>query len=186
MKAKVNKVALHIVTEPLLEVSADVLVTVTDPNLSLSPLIEKRISSEIQTLLAHIGWMPIGDAVITPSGGLKTVRHIIHGVAPRYTDDNVRAKLGMLVWRCLEICEEHGLNSIVFPPLSTGTLGFPLESCAYIMFDQIIDFTFEKPKSLKKIIISADSPPTAREIFEAELMRQLEDLRQSGEGQVSV
>jgi hypothetical protein len=54
------------------------------------------------------------------------------------------------------------------------------------MIQQIIDFTFEKLKHLRTVIVCVDDTPNALRIFEEEFAHQLEDLKATGEGQVLV
>ena len=63
---------------------------------------------------------------------------------------------------------------------ATGAVGgYPVENCARIMMQQIVDYTFEPLKTLREIIICVDSE-TALEPFEREFQRQLEDLTDTG------
>lgn len=186
MKAKVNKVTIQLTQEATLKTVATCLVTVTDTNLTVDAELTTLGGIEIGSQAHQIGYAPVGDAVITGAGRLPNVTHIIHAVAPRWTEDNARAKLAQLTWRCLELAEEYQLKSIAIPPISTGTFGYPIEACARVMIEEIIDFTFEKPRFLKTIILSTPIPANAYDVFTEELRRQLEDLTRNGEGQVSV
>lgn len=54
--------------------------------------------------------------------------------------------------RCLEKAEETGLNSIIFPALGTGTLGYPPCLVAKTMFDAVYEFgKTRNPKHLQKV-----------------------------------
>jgi len=186
MKAKVNRVTIHITQEATLKVAAACLVTITDTSLTVDGELAALGGTELTLQAQQIGYAPVGDAAITGAGRLTSVDHIIHAVAPRWTEDNARAKLAQVTWRCLELAEEYQLKSIVMPPISIGTFGYPIEACARVMLEEIIDFTFEKPRFLKTIILSTPIPPNAHDVFLEELRRQLEDLTRSGEGQVNV
>lgn len=186
MKAKVNKVTIQLTLEDALTFSAACVVTITDPNLTLSPEIAAQVGPEVAHQTHQIGYVPVGDATITPAGNLTNTHRLIHAVAPRWTDDNARAKLAQVTWRCLELAEEYQAKSIAIPPVSTGTLGYPIEACARVMIEEVIDFTFEKPRFLKTIVLCAHTPQNAHEIFAEELRRQIEALDRSGEGHVSV
>jgi O-acetyl-ADP-ribose deacetylase len=186
MKAKVNKITIQVIQENILNLPVAAIVTVTDPNLRVDPALARRAGPIVQAQTQALRWSDVGTAVITDAGTLKNVTKIIHAVGPRWSDEGARAKLGLVTWQCLSLAEEHGLKSIALPAISTGTLGYPLENCAKTMLQQIVDFTFEKLKHLKSIILCLDDTPNALSIFEAEFTRQLEELRAAGEGQVLV
>lgn len=183
MKAKVNKVTIQVTQGDILNTPVASIVTVTDPNLTVDATLLAKAGSNVQSQTQQIAWADVGSAVITTAGNLKHVDHIIHAVGPRWSDDSARAKLALVTWQCLLLAEDNALKSIALPAISTGALGYPLEGCAKVMIEQIIDFTFEKLKSLRTIILCVDSL-NALKIFEAELTRQLEDLKETGEGQV--
>lgn len=186
MKAKVNKVAIQITQETVLKTAAACIVTVTDTNLTVDAELATLAGAELIQQAQQIGYAPVGDVAITDAGHLATAQHIIHAVAPRWTEDNARAKLAQVTWRCLELAEEYQLKSIVMPPISIGTFGYPIEACARVMLEEIIDFTFENPRFLKTIILSTPVPSNAYDVFLEELRRQLDDLTRNGEGHVTV
>lgn len=185
MKVKVNKIAIEITDKPLHAMNVDCITTVTDPNLSLETKLAQYTGNQVVDQLQIIGWADIGEAVMTDSGNLDQLQKIVHIVGPRWGEESARGKLALSTWNALNLAEEQQLKSIAIPPISVGALGFPLEATAKIMLEEIIDFTFEKPKHLKKIVICANEFPFAVEIFSSELQRQLENLRESGEGTVN-
>lgn len=184
MKAKVNRVTISLVQDNLLSLAADALVNSTDPNLSLSPALATKAGSEVLQACKTIGWCDVGEAVITSAGNLSAQK-IIHAVGPRWGEGSERGKLANVTLRCLQLAEEAHLKSIVLPAISIGSLGYPVENCARTMLSQIIDFTFENPRFLKIIILCLDEL-SAMKIFQDEFHRQLEELRETGEGGVAV
>jgi O-acetyl-ADP-ribose deacetylase len=184
MKAKVNKVQIHIVRGDVLSQSVGAVVHVTDPNLSLSPALAKRSGPAVEAACREIGWCKVGSAVITTAGDLP-LEKMIHAVAARWGEGSERAKLANVTLKCLQLAEAHQIKSLAFPAISTGTLGYPLEACARVMLEEIIDFTFEDLRYLRSIVLCLETD-LAREIFESELTRQLQDVRTSGEGEVKV
>ena len=85
-----------------------------------------------------IGHCPTGDAVITPSFGLKAA-YIIHAVGPvwsgRNKDDLVAPltdqelkqvdELASAYRAVIRVCNENKLRSVTIPGISTGIYGFP-------------------------------------------------------------
>lgn len=178
MKAKVNKVNIRIVQENLLALPVSAIVRVTDPNLSLNPELVIRAGSSVVEACQDIGWCAVGSAAITTAGQLQFEK-IIHAVAPRWGEGSERAMLAKLTLKCLWLAEEHQIKSLAFPPVSTGALGYPLESCARIMLKEIIDFTFEDLRHLRTIVLCLEDV-LAYEVFNAEFVRVLRTLQEQG------
>ncbi len=185
MKAKVNKVTLQLTQGDLLALSTAAIVMVTDPNINVSEKLAAKAGTLVQEQAAQIGWSDVGTAVITDAGQLLGVEKIIHAVAPRWGEGSERGKLANTTWACLALAEENALKSLALPAISTGTFGYPLENCATTMLAKIIDYTFEDLKNLRTIILCLEDD-AAYEIFRLELLRQLQDLKETGEGQIHV
>ena len=98
-----------------------------------------------------IGHCPTGDAVITPSFGLKAT-HIIHAVGPVWSgrkDDDLVAplneselkqvdELASAYRAVIRVCKESKLRSVTIPGISTGIYGF-LGSVAAVVAKQICE-----------------------------------------------
>lgn len=184
MKAKVNKVTIQIVQADILSLAVNGIVITTDPNLSLSPAFAARVGIDVQRECREIGWVDIGSAAITGAGSLPFEK-VIHAVGPRWGEGSERGKLANVTLHTLQLAENNQLKSIAIPAISTGALGYPLENCAKTMLTQIVDFTFEDLKYLRTIVLCLDTP-LAFEIFKAEFNRQLQELKESGDGKVKV
>ena len=184
MKAKVNKVTIQIVQDDILAQPVSGLVNSTDPNLLVNSALSAKAGPSLQQACNAIGWCEVGSAVVTDAGDLK-MEKVIHAVGPRWGEGSERGKLANVTLQCLRLAEQHHLKSLAIPAISTGTLGYPVENCAKTMLSQIIDFTFDAPRYLRAIIVCLDSP-LAYQIFKAEFTTQLEDLKETGEGEVTV
>jgi O-acetyl-ADP-ribose deacetylase (regulator of RNase III) len=98
-----------------------------------------------------IGHCPTGDAVITPSFGLKAA-HIIHAVGPRWSGRKGRDLVAPLTGSELKqvdelasayraiirVCKENKLHSVSIPGISTGIFNFP-ESVAAVVAKHICE-----------------------------------------------
>lgn len=184
MKAQVNKVTIQITQDDLLSLPVSVLVNATDPNLSLPRNLVALAGPNVERECARIGWCEVGSVVVT-GGGTSPFVHIIHAVGPRWGEGSERGKLANVTWECLRLAENKQSKSIGIPAISTGAFGYPMENCAATMLAQIIDFTFENLKFLRKVMICLDTP-LAFEIFQREFAQQLEELKNAGEGKVKV
>ena len=85
-----------------------------------------------------IGHCPTGDAVITPSFGLKA-SHIIHAVGPIWAgrkgnklvaplnDQELKQvdELASAYRAAIRVCQENNIRSVTIPSIGTGVYGFP-------------------------------------------------------------
>jgi O-acetyl-ADP-ribose deacetylase (regulator of RNase III) len=184
MKIKVNKVTIQLVQDDILSLAVSGIVNSTDPNLHLNPALLLRAGHKLQEAVNAIHWCDIGDAVITNAGDLP-FQKIIHAVGPRWGEGSERGKLANATLACLRLAEEYRLRSLALPAISAGVLGYPLENCARTIITQIIDYTFENPRFLKLVVICLDNL-TAMTVFQNELRLQAEQLKNAGEGEVTV
>lgn len=184
MKIKVNKVTIQILQDDIWSLEVDGVVNSTDPNLSIPPRLFLKVGHELQNTLRSINWCDVGDAVITNAGNLP-FQKIIHAVGPKWGEGSERGKLANTTLACLRLAEQARLKKLAVPAISAGVLGYPLENCARTIITQIIDYTFENPRYIKTIVICLDNP-TALSVFQNELKLQIEQLKNAGEGEVSV
>lgn len=174
MKAKINKVTIQTLQADLWSLPVAAVVHATDTDLSVPADLLHRIGSTVARELEYIGYCPVGEAIITGGGNLLFEK-IIHTVGPRWGEGSERGKLAGAVFECLRLAEVNGLKSLALPAISTGSQGYPLENCATTMLTQIIDYTFEDLRSLRRIVLCLESD-IAQEIFEREFARQLAEL----------
>ncbi len=184
MKAKVNKVTIKIAHDDLLTVPVAGIVNSTDPNLHIPSDMATKAGPSLEQACSVIGWCDVGSAVITDAGAMQ-VEKIIHAVGPRWGEGSERGKLANVTLECLRLADKNRLKSLAIPAISTGILGYPVENCAKTMLQQIIDFTFDDPRHLRTIIICLNNAD-AYQIFLQEFQAQLEDLKEAGEGEVTV
>ncbi len=184
MKAKINKVTIHIVQDDILKQDVMGIVHTTDPNLTVNSELAEKAGPSVQYACTQLGWCEVGSAVATDAGNLQQEK-IIHVVGPRWGEGSERGKLANATWDTLRVAESNRLKSIAIPAISTGALGYPVENCAKTVLSEIIDFTFENLKYLRTIIVCLNSK-LAFEAFEYEFKRQIQALKDTGEGKVRV
>lgn len=185
MKARVNKVTIQLQPIDILDVSAAALVHETNTDLTLNPRLLSRAGMDLQRAVNEIGFCEVGSAVITPAGNMTSVQKIIHAVGPRWGEGSERGKLASAVFACLRLAEMHRLKSIAFPALSVGAAGYPLENCAATMLGEIIDYTFEDPRTLRAVYLCLPDA-IAFDVFRHEFEAQIQGLAAAGEGHVQV
>lgn len=93
----------------------------------------KKLLEECEAIVAKIGSLPTGGAVIT-RGGKLAAKHVIHAVGPRYRDGKhgEPAKLESAYRESMARARETGLKVVSFPSISTGIYGYPVADAAPI------------------------------------------------------
>ena len=80
-----------------------------------------------------------GEAVITGGHELPN-SNVIHTLGPVYGQDEPSDELLASCYsEALRLAEEHGLDSVAFPALSTGAFGYPMEAAAEVALQTIIN-----------------------------------------------
>ncbi len=96
---------------------------------------------------------PTGQAKITEAYNLPN-KYILHTVGPIISGKLTRKDCDLLAscYRsCLELAEQHNLDSIAFCCISTGEFRFPNKEAAEIAIKTVQDFISEKQSKVKVI-----------------------------------
>jgi O-acetyl-ADP-ribose deacetylase len=103
--------------------------------------IHRAAGPELAAACEKIYRCPTGEARITPGFRLKA-RHVIHAVGPGWNGgkSNEGALLAGAYRHSLELARDHGVKSIAFPAISTGTYGFPLDRATKIAVAAVAQF----------------------------------------------
>jgi O-acetyl-ADP-ribose deacetylase (regulator of RNase III) len=98
------------------------------------------ILAECRQIVSKIGSLPAGKAVIT-TGGRLAARHVIHTVGPVYRggDDGEAEKLASCHRECIRLADEHAIESLSFPAISTGAFGYPVSEAASIAIASTVE-----------------------------------------------
>lgn len=97
------------------------------------------ILAECRHIVNRIGRLPAGNAVIT-SGGHLQVKYVIHTVGPIYRGGNrdEAETLASCHRESIRLADQHGLDSLAFPAISTGAFGYPVSEAAPIAVSSAI------------------------------------------------
>lgn len=114
----------------------------------------------------------VGGAVITGPGEMPPpTRALIHAASMGFTDRMqvyaTEETVTRSTTRSLQLCDEHGLRSIVFPALGTGVGGLDVETCATAMAKALSDY-FERDTGIQHVRFVVTNDERAR-IFREEL-----------------
>lgn len=115
--------------------------------------IHRAAGSQLLEECRTFGGCPTGEAKITKGYNLPA-KWVIHTVGPVWGGGG-RGEDEMLA-RCyrnsLELAEEHGVQTLAFPSISTGAYGFPVERASKIAIMEINDF-LERNSTIEKVVL---------------------------------
>ncbi|MCK4352571.1 macro domain-containing protein [candidate division WOR-3 bacterium] len=158
---------IKLIQGDITELDVDAIVNAANSHLQLgggvAGAILRKGGQSIQDECDKIGFAPVGEAVITTGGHLKA-KYIIHAVGPRMGEGNEDNKLLNATLNSLKIAQEHKLESIAFPAISTGIFGYPLDKCAKIMLKTTKEFLAKN--NIPKEVIFCLYDDTAYQVFD--------------------
>ena len=95
------------------------------------------IMRELDVIRARDGGCPTGSAVAT-GAGLLAAKVLFHAVGPVYRDGrHGEPELLASCYRaCLGLAEEHAIETITCPSISTGAYGYPIRDAAQIALQE--------------------------------------------------
>jgi O-acetyl-ADP-ribose deacetylase (regulator of RNase III) len=98
------------------------------------------ILADCRRIVAKIGTLPAGKAVIT-TGGRLAAEHVVHTVGPIYRGGKQREAetLASCYRESIRVADDHAIHSLAFPSISTGAYGYPIHEAAAIAIKAVID-----------------------------------------------
>ncbi len=98
------------------------------------------ILADCRRIVAKIGTLPAGKAVIT-TGGRLSARYVVHTVGPIYRGGKQREAetLASCYREAIRVADDHGIRSLAFPAISTGAYGYPIDEAAVVAIKAVID-----------------------------------------------
>jgi O-acetyl-ADP-ribose deacetylase (regulator of RNase III) len=138
-----NKTKLRLVRGDITERNVDAIVNAANSYLNhgggVAAAIVKKGGRIIQEESNKIGYLPVGNAVMTTAGKLAC-KAVIHVVGPRNGEVKENEKLSIAINNVLKLGQQNGFKSISIPAISTGIFGFPKDKCAKILVAESIKF----------------------------------------------
>ena len=109
------------------------------------------ILAECRQIVAKIGRLPAGKAVITTGGNLQA-KYVIHTVGPIYRggDHGEAEELASCHRESIRLADQHGITSLSFPAISTGAFGYPVSEAPPIAISATIE-TLALTKHVNKV-----------------------------------
>ena len=115
--------------------------------------------------LAYGGCNP-GEARLTPGFSLKA-KWVIQAVGPvwAYGHQNEAETLASAYRSSLALCQEHGIDSVAFPLISTGSYGYPMKKACEIALSTITAWLLNHPfpKTVTVMAYAADAEALLKE-----------------------
>ena len=125
---------------------------------------------EIEEEAVQKGPVPVGEAVVTGAGKLKT-RYVIHAAVMGQDLKTDAEKIRQSTRSSLIRGDELGIKSIAFPALGTGVGGFPLNECASIMINEVCQYSAGETRLGRVVFVLYGEP--AYQAFKREMETQL-------------
>ena len=98
------------------------------------------ILEECKRIMAKIGRLPAGKAVLT-TGGRLPAKYVIHTVGPIYREgiNKEAATLASCYRESIRLADDHAIRSLAFPSISTGAYGYPIQEAAEIAVQAVAE-----------------------------------------------
>lgn len=155
----------NIIRNDIVKMQVDAIVNAANPELKQGGGVCGRIfeaagAEQMQVACDTIAFCPTGRAVITPAFQLPA-KFVIHTVGPvwRGGGQGEEALLRSAYRSSLELASKHGLKSIAFPLISSGSFRYPYEQAFAVALDEISRFLFES--DMQVTLVMFDQTATA-------------------------
>jgi O-acetyl-ADP-ribose deacetylase (regulator of RNase III) len=98
------------------------------------------ILKECEHIVAEIGRLPAGRAVIT-TGGRLPAKHVIHTVGPIYGNGRrgEAETLASCYRESIRVANDHAVTSLAFPSISTGAYCYPVPEAARVAVATVVE-----------------------------------------------
>ena len=163
---------LQIIRNDITKVRADVIVNTANPEAAVGAGVDSAIykAAGYDRLLSErkkIGRMKPGEAKETPAFDLPA-KYIIHTVGPAWLggDMGEADTVAKCYRNSLELALKLGCESIAFPLISTGTLGFPKDLALRTAISEITDFLLRSDMNVFLVVYNKEAFELSGKLFE--------------------
>ena len=112
-----------------------------------------EIMRELGAIRATVGGCPTGSAVVTGAGDLPA-KYVFHAVGPIYHGGGhgEAQDLASCYTTCLRLADEHNVERISFPSISTGVYGYPVSDAARVALRAVVDYLRRYQSTVREVI----------------------------------
>ena len=172
VQAKVGSTTLELVEGDITRQQVDAIVNAANDRLAGGGGVDGAIHAaggpDIMAECREIGGCPTGQAVVTTAGRLAA-KKVIHTVGPIYRDGahGEAEQLASAYRSSLRLADEHGLETVAVPSLSTGAYGYPMEQAARVALRTALDFLGTRPrvKLIRFVLFGAEAFDAYRRVL---------------------
>jgi O-acetyl-ADP-ribose deacetylase (regulator of RNase III) len=109
------------------------------------------ILAECKRIVAKIGRLPAGKAVMT-TGGRLAAKHVVHTVGPIWSGGKrAEAKTLASAYReSIRVADENSVATMAFPSISTGAFRYPVDEAAKVAVKSVAE-ALQKTSFVKEI-----------------------------------
>jgi len=112
--------------------------------------IRRKGGDSIQKECDKIGSIPLGEAVVTGAGKLKA-KFVIHAAGMHLGRSVCEESLREATKNSLLRADEKGVKTVALPAIGTGVGGFPLNRCAQVMIDIVVEYLKNEKTGIEKV-----------------------------------
>src|SRR3970040_2404738 len=112
--------------------------------------IRRKGGDSIQKECDKIGSIPLGEAVVTGAGKLKA-KFVIHAAGMHLGGSVSEEPLREATNNSLLRADEKGVKTVALPAIGTGVGGFPLNRCAQVMIDIVVEYLKNEKTGIEKV-----------------------------------
>ncbi|MDO8689618.1 MAG: macro domain-containing protein [Dehalococcoidia bacterium] len=157
MKRTIGNAVVELFQGDITDLDTDAIVNAANSHLwmgaGVAGAIKRKGGPEIESEAVGKGPIPVGEAVVTGAGRLKT-RFVIHAAAMGQDLETDERKIRAATANSLCRARELAIESIAFPALGAGVGGFPLSKVAAIMLDEVERHLHGGENSVTRIVFS--------------------------------
>lgn len=154
---------LEIIRNDITKVCADAIVNAANPQLMPGEGVCRAIFDAagfdaLNAACKRIGRCEVGKAVMTEGFNLPA-QYIIHTVGPVWQDGNhgEESLLAECYLNSLRLAMSHDLESVAFPLISSGVLGFPKDKALKVAISSIGSFLLENDMLVYLVVYDRES-----------------------------